>query len=190
MTVRTSTDLRFICLDTETTGLSDQYDRICEIAAVEFDPRTLSVIGRYQTYLNPQRRMPYGAYRVHGLSDDFLANKPLFADVAPDFLDFVAGARVYIHNANYDAKMLNAELARAGYPLFTSVCDDIVCTLRTAVKVRGRGRNRLDHLCDDYGVNRARRTHHGALLDCELLLEVMRAMRFRGVHFDGLPSGF
>lgn len=90
---------RFISLDTETTGLSPFNDRICEIAAVEFDPVTFEVIRKFHVYLNPEKLMPYRAYEIHGLSNSFLKDKPVFKTIAQEFITFVSGANLYIHNA-------------------------------------------------------------------------------------------
>ncbi len=175
---------RFVCLDTETTGLSSVTDRVCEIAAMEFDPVTFKPLSRFHVYLNPCRPMPYGAYRVHGLSDRFLADKPLFKSVAGDFLDFVSGSVLYIHNASFDRRMLDAELARLALGPLCEHVVDIRCTLQMARRLRGPGtRNGLDALCDVYGVDRScREAHHGALIDTELLLGVVE-----GLYRHGAP---
>ena len=101
---------RFISLDTETTGLSPFNDRICEIAAVEFDPVTFEVIRKFHVYLNPEKLIPYRAYEIHGLSNSFLKDKPVFKTIAQEFITFVSGANLYIHNAKYDQSMLDASL--------------------------------------------------------------------------------
>ena len=182
----TRTRPRYLCLDTETTGLSARTDRICEIAAIEFDPVTWQTGDRYHVYINPQRAMPYGAYRVHGLSDAFLSDKPVFASVADGFLDFISGARLFIHNAAYDSRMLTAELSRLGHGPITDACDSITCTLRVAERLRGRGGNRLDDLCRLYGIDLSRRDLHGALIDTELLVHVIRELKLHGGIFTEL----
>lgn len=175
---------RFICLDTETTGLSAASDRICEIAAVEFDPVTWRTGGRYHVYVNPRRSMPYGAYRVHGLSTAFLSDKPDFADVADGLLDFIGGAHLFIHNASFDVGMLDAELGRIGRGPLSDVCGSVTCTLRAAVALRGRGGNRLDDLCRLWGIDLSRRELHGALIDTELLVQVVRELSRHGARFE------
>lgn len=174
---------RCICLDTETTGLSARTDRICEIAAVEFDPHTWSTVARYHAYVNPERSVPYGAFRVHGLSTAFLSDKPVFASVAGDFLDFIADANLFIHNAAYDTRMLDAELGRLGLGPISYACRSVTCTLRAAERLRGRGGNRLDDLCRLYGIDLSDRTLHGALIDSELLVQVVRELGRRGAVF-------
>ena len=174
--------MRFVCLDTETTGLSSETDRICEIAALEFDPVSFEEIRHFHVYLNPCRPMPYGAFRVHGLSNEFLCDKPLFKSVAGDFLDFVSDAVLYIHNASFDRRMLDAELARLSLGPLSQHVSDIRCTLQMARRLRGPGtHNGLDALCDAYGVDRSSRAkNHGALIDTELLLHVVRALHRHG----------
>jgi DNA polymerase III subunit epsilon len=161
--------LREIVLDTETTGTDPAGDRIVEIGCVEL----LNYIptGRtYHVYVNPQRPISQGAFEVHGLSDDFLADKPVFAAVAPDFMEFVREARLVIHNAAFDVGFLNAELGRCGHPAFTF--DRAHCTLNLARRKHPGASNSLDALCARYGIDNARRTKHGALLDAEILAEV------------------
>lgn len=173
---------RFICLDTETTGLSSNTDRVCEIAAVEFDPNTFKVVSRFHVYINPQREMPYKAFKIHGLSNEFLNKMPLFGSVVRDFISYINGADIYIHNASYDTKMLNAEFRRIGLKDFEHYCNGIHCTLQAAQKLRGLGENRLDNLCDDFGIDRTKRDLHGALIDCELLIQVIMAMQQKGAN--------
>lgn len=174
--------MRFVCLDTETTGLSSETDRVCEIAALEFDPVSFEEIRHFHVYLNPCRPMPYGAFRVHGLSNEFLCDKPLFKSVVGDFLDFVSDAVLYIHNASFDRRMLDAELARLSLGPLSQHVSDIRCTLQMARRLRGPGtHNGLDALCDAYGVDRSSRAkNHGALIDTELLLHVVRALHRHG----------
>src|SRR5918995_4282836 len=161
--------LREIVLDTETTGTDPAGDRIVEIGCVEL----LNYIptGRtYHVYVNPQRPMSQGAFEVHGLSDDFLADKPVFAAVAPDFMEFVREARLVIHNAAFDVGFLNAELGRCGHPVFEAA--RAACTLSLARRKHPGASNSLDALCSRYGIDNSRRTKHGALLDAEILAEV------------------
>ena len=160
---------REIVLDTETTGLSPAMgDRLVEIGCVELINHIPS--GRhYHVYINPQRSMPEEAFRVHGLSDEFLADKPLFAAVAQEFRDFLGDARLIIHNAPFDMGFLNAELERAGQrPLSNAVID----TVMLARDKHPGARVSLDALCKHYGIDNSRRTLHGALLDSEILAEV------------------
>jgi DNA polymerase-3 subunit epsilon len=160
---------REIVLDTETTGLSPAMgDRLVEIGCVELINHIPS--GRhYHVYINPQRPMPEEAFRVHGLGDEFLADKPLFKAVVGDFLDFIGDATLIIHNAAFDIGFLNAELERAGHrPLGNQVID----TVMLARDKHPGARVSLDALCKHYGIDNSRRTLHGALLDSEILAEV------------------
>ncbi|MCU0909212.1 MAG: DNA polymerase III subunit epsilon [Rhodobacteraceae bacterium] len=162
--------MREIVLDTETTGLDpDTGDRIVEIGALELLHQVPT--GRtFHVYLNPQRPMPREAFEVHGLGDDFLRDKPLFAAVASDFLAFIGDARLVIHNASFDMKFLNAELARVGHPPLSSA--RVVDTL-TIARTRFPGAQAsLDALCRRFGIDNSSRTLHGALLDSEILAEV------------------
>jgi len=161
--------LREIVLDTETTGTDPAGDRIVEIGCVEL----LNYIptGRtYHVYLNPQRPVSQGALAVHGLSDSFLADKPIFPSVAPEFMEFVRDARLVIHNAAFDVSFLNAELGRCGHPTFEP--SRAACTLSLARRKHPNAANSLDALCARYGIDSSRRTKHGALLDAEILAEV------------------
>jgi DNA polymerase III subunit epsilon len=162
--------MREIVLDTETTGLDPyQGHRLVEIGCVELVNRIPS--GQtFHTYLNPQRDMPAEAFGVHGLSAEFLADKPLFADVITDFLAFIGEAPLVIHNAAFDIGFINAELDRAGQPAIGR--ERLVDTLLLARRKYPGGSNRLDDLCNRFGIDNSRRTKHGALLDAELLAEV------------------
>ena len=160
---------REIVLDTETTGLSPSTgDRLVEIGCVELINHIPS--GRhYHVYLNPERSMPEEAFRVHGLSDEFLQDKPLFKAVADDFLAFIGDAQLIIHNASFDMGFLNAELERMGRrPLNNPVLD----TVMLAREKHPGARVSLDAMCKHYGIDNSRRTLHGALLDSEILAEV------------------
>jgi len=160
---------REIVLDTETTGLSPQQgDRLVEIGCVELINHIPS--GRhYHVYINPQRSMPEEAFRVPGLSEEFLADKPVFAAVADDFREFVGDATLVIHNAPFDMGFLNAELEKAGQgPL----ANDVIDTVMLARQKHPGARVSLDALCKHYGIDNSRRTLHGALLDSEILAEV------------------
>ena len=160
---------REIVLDTETTGLSPATgDRLVEIGCVELINHIPS--GRhYHVYINPERSMPEEAYRVHGLSDEFLADKPVFKAVVEDFRAFVGDAKLIIHNAAFDIGFLNAELERAGQRALTN---EVVDTVMLARDKHPGARVSLDALCKHYGIDNSRRTLHGALLDSEILAEV------------------
>ncbi len=162
--------MREIVLDTETTGFDPETgDRIVEIGAVEL-MRHLPTANHFHVYLNPERTMPEGAFAVHGLGDEFLRDKPLFAAVADDFLAFIGDARLVIHNASFDMKFLNAELTRAGRsPLAADRAIDTVLLARR--KFPGSPAS-LDALCRRFGVDLGGRDLHGALLDSRLLAEV------------------
>ncbi|MDO4938110.1 MAG: exonuclease domain-containing protein [Sutterellaceae bacterium] len=173
---------RYICLDTETTGLSASNDRVCEIAALEFDPETFEIVESFHTYLNPCRDVPYYATRVHGLTAGFLRDKPVFAEITDDFLDFVGDSHLLIHNSSFDTRMLNSELSRVGVPTLDMQCRSITCTLRMANALRGRGRNKLDDLCRDFGIDASMRTLHGALVDTQLLVRVVHRLVMMGAR--------
>lgn len=162
--------MREIVLDTETTGLDPKGgDRLVEIGCVELMNQFPT--GRsYHAYINPDRMMPREAFDVHGLSDAFLADKPRFEDVADEFLGFVDGARLVIHNAQFDMGFLNAELKRCGRPSLPE--DQVVDTIQIARRKHPGSPANLDALCARYGIDTARRVKHGALLDAELLAEV------------------
>ena len=162
--------IRELILDTETTGLDPASgDRIVEIGCVEVINSVLT--GQtFHVYLDPERDMPEEAFRVHGLSRDFLAGKPKFADINPEFLAFVGDARLVIHNAEFDMKFINAELKRCGSPPLGM--DRVVDTLALARRKHPGASNSLDALCSRYKIDNTRRTKHGALLDAEILAEV------------------
>jgi DNA polymerase-3 subunit epsilon len=162
--------VREIVLDTETTGLDPlQGDRLVEIGCIELVNRIPS--GQtFHAYLNPERGMPAEAFAVHGLSEEFLKDKPLFATVADAFLGFLGEAPLVIHNASFDIGFLNAELERAGRPSIGRV--RLIDTLLIARRKHAGASNRLDDLCVRYAIDHSRRTKHGALLDAELLAEV------------------
>ena len=169
-------DNRIIVLDTETTGLEpSQGHRVIEVACVEMVNRSLTG-NHLHLYINPDRDSDPEALRIHGLTSEFLSGHPRFEEVAQQIMDYVAGAEVVIHNAPFDKKFLNAELARAGQPAFETLCDKITDSLLYARELHPGKRNSLDALCDRYGISNAHRTLHGALLDSELLAEVWLAM--------------
>ncbi len=162
--------LREIVLDTETTGTDPASgDRVVEIGCVELLNHIPT--GRtFHVYLNPQRAMSAGALAVHGLSDEFLKDKPVFAAVAEEFVAFLDGGRLVIHNAAFDVGFLNAEFARTGHP--SIALNSVVDTLSLARRKHPGASNSLDALCSRYGIDNSRRTKHGALLDAEILAEV------------------
>jgi DNA polymerase-3 subunit epsilon len=162
--------MREIVLDTETTGLDPyQGHRLVEIGCIELINRIPS--GQFfHRYLNPERDIPAEAFSVHGLSEEFLKDKPPFGEVAEEFLSFLGEARLVIHNAAFDIGFLNAELERAGRPALSR--DRLVDTLLLARRKFPGSSNRLDDLCTRYSIDNSRRTKHGALLDAELLAEV------------------
>jgi len=169
-------ELRQVMLDTETTGLEwRQGDRVIEIGCVELLNRKLTG-QRFHRYLNPERAIAAGAQAVHGLSDEFLADKPKFAEIADELLEFIAGAELVIHNAPFDVGFLDNELALLGREPLKTACDTITDTLRMARDLRPGKKNSLDALCSEFGVDNSGRQLHGALLDAELLAEVFLAM--------------
>ncbi|QJP15505.1 DNA polymerase III subunit epsilon [Starkeya sp. ORNL1] len=162
--------MREIVLDTETTGLDPlRGDRLVEIGCVEMLNR-IPTGQNYHVYINPERDMPIEAFNVHGLSAEFLSDKPLFAAVADEFLAFIADSQLVIHNASFDIGFINAELTRLGRTVLGF--DRVVDTLALARRRHPGGSNRLDDLCARYGIDLSRRTKHGALLDSELLADV------------------
>ena len=168
--------MRQVVLDTETTGLEvSEGHRIIEIGGVELVGRRLTE-RRLHRYVNPGREIDAGALAVHGLRDDFLADKPRFAGVVEELLAFVRDAEVVIHNAPFDLSFLDTELALLGRPPFAEHCAAVTDSLRLARDLHPGKRNSLDALCERYGVSNRHRTLHGALLDAGLLAEVYLAM--------------
>jgi DNA polymerase III subunit epsilon len=162
--------MREIVLDTETTGLDPlRGDRLVEIGCVEM-VNHMPTGQTFHVYLNPERDMPQEAFAVHGLSSEFLADKPLFAAVAEDFLAFIGDAPLVIHNASFDIGFINAELDRVSRVAIPR--ERLVDTLTLARRKHPGVSNRLDDLCSRYSIDNSRRTKHGALLDAELLAEV------------------
>ena len=166
--------MRQVILDTETTGIGPGH-RIIEIGCVELINRRLTH-RHFQTYLNPEREVDAGAFKVHGIGDEFLKDKPLFKAILPELIAFVDGAEVIIHNAPFDLGFLNAELQRAKWGHeFEHHCR-VFDTLVFARNKHPGQRNNLDALCKRYDVNNANRELHGALLDAEILAWVYLAM--------------
>lgn len=172
--------MRQIVLDTETTGLeTSQGHRIIEIGCVELLNRRLTG-QHYHQYINPEREIDQGAIEVHGITNDFLADKPAFAQVAEEFLAFVEGAELVIHNAPFDVGFINSELQRLGAAASTGGTIESRCRIIDTLQMaRGKHpgqRNNLDALCQRYGVDNSQRDLHGALLDAEILADVYLAM--------------
>ena len=169
--------MRQIVLDTETTGLEPtQGHRIIEIGCVELINRRITE-NRYHQYINPEREIDEGAIEVHGITNEFLADKPMFADVAEDFLKFIRGAELIIHNAPFDVGFMNHELKLldAQAEPVESFCS-ILDTLTMARNMHPGQKNNLDALCKRYEIDNSARDLHGALLDAEILAEVYLAM--------------
>ena len=160
---------REIVLDTETTGLSPASgDRIVEIGCVELINH-VPTGKNFHVYLNPERSMPEEAFRIHGLSEEFLADKPVFREQVDAFLEFIADGTLIIHNAPFDMGFLNGELKKTGLP---QLANKVIDTVQVARKVHPGARVSLDALCKHYGIDNSKRTLHGALLDSEILAEV------------------
>ncbi|MFN4089400.1 MAG: DNA polymerase III subunit epsilon [Alphaproteobacteria bacterium] len=162
--------MREIVLDTETTGLDPLMGhRLVEIGCVEL-LNHLPTGRHWHAFINPERDMPYEAFEVHGLSADFLADKPLFSAICGGFLDFIGDAPLIIHNGAFDMGFLNAELRRCGRPELPM--ERLVCTLELARKRFSGAQNSLDALCRRFSIDLSARTKHGAIVDCEQLAEV------------------
>jgi DNA polymerase-3 subunit epsilon len=168
--------MRRIVLDTETTGLDYRTgDRVVEIGCIEMLGRQGT--GRYfHAYLNPEREVGAGAASIHGLSTEFLADKPRFAAIADEFIGFVQDAELVIHNAPFDTGFLDNELALAVRPRLDELCPVVIDTLLMARNLRPGRKNSLDALCAEYGIDNSGRQLHGALRDAELLADVWLAM--------------
>jgi len=165
--------MRQIVLDTETTGLEPkQGHRIIEIGCVELNNRR-KTNNHYQQYLNPEREIEDGAYDVHGISNEFLADKPVFADAAQEFIDFIRDGELIIHNAPFDIGFINAELKRLGrqWGKVEDHCT-VIDTLLMAREMHPGQKNSLDALCKRYEIDNSQRDLHGALLDAQILLDV------------------
>ncbi len=162
--------MREIIFDTETTGLDKSSDRVIEIGAVELANRFLTG-KRFHVFINPQGKQVHpDAEKVHGISNAQLLDKPVFADIVDDFLNFIDGAKLVAHNASFDTDFINAEFARLELPLVEPSI--VVDTLQLARRKHPMGPNSLDGLCKRYNIDNSHRTLHGALLDAELLAEV------------------
>ena len=168
--------MRQIVLDTETTGLDPrQGHRIIEVACIEMVNRRLT--GRHlHKYIHPEREIDAGAQAVHGITLEFLADKPKFAGIVDELLDFINGAELIIHNAPFDIGFLNAELGKLDRVPVETLCNGVIDTLVMAKEIHPGKRNSLDALCERYEIDNSSRTLHGALLDTELLADVYLAM--------------
>lgn len=183
--------MRLVFLDTETTGLDPNLGhRIIEIAAVEMLNRRLTG-NHFHCYLNPERDIDPGAQQVHGITADFLQDKPLFRDIVRDFLEYVSGAELIIHNAPFDVGFLDCELGLLQLKSIERHCAGVTDTLRMAKELHPGQKNNLNALCRRYQVDNSGRVLHGALLDAELLADVYLALT-RGqdsLMIEGLDSG-
>lgn len=172
---RPTAQLRHIALDTEGTGLSAKVDRMVEIAALEFDYRTGEPIRFFHSRINPQRDIPYGVTRIHGITNAMVKDAPLFGEIVETLVDFIADSHLIIHNASFDLRMLKAEIARCPQWAdldFEKVPEKITDTLALSRLNKRATSHSLDAVCDRLGVDRSKRRQHGALVDCELLAEV------------------
>jgi DNA polymerase-3 subunit epsilon len=168
--------MRQIVLDTETTGLNPRTgDRVIEVGCVELKNRMLTG-NNFHRYINPERDSEEGALAVHGLTTEFLRDKPKFAEIAQELREYIQGAEVIIHNAPFDLGFLNNEFKLLGLPPFVQHCSGVIDTLVNAKEMHPGKRNSLDALCDRYGVSNSHRKLHGALLDAELLADVYLSM--------------
>ena len=170
--------MRQILLDTETTGLdAKKGDRIIEIGAVELIKRKLTH-NNYHQYINPERKVPHDAIAVHGITNEFLVGKPIFATIVDDFMEFVKGAELIIHNAPFDTGFINNELALLPKNKWGTIEDH--CVIKDSLKMVRKAfpgqRNSLDALCKRFGIDNSNRTLHGALLDSEILADVYLAI--------------
>jgi DNA polymerase III subunit epsilon len=185
--------VRKVILDTETTGLDFRTgDRVVEIGCVELLGRRITG-ERFHAYLNPGRPVA-DSERIHGLSDEFLADKPKFAEIAADFIEFIRGAELVIHNAAFDTGFLNNELGLLELESIEQLASNVIDTLRMAREMRPGKKNNLNALCAEFDVDNSGRQLHGALLDAELLAEVYLAMT-RGqnsleIEFDAPPVDY
>ncbi|MDP2132815.1 MAG: DNA polymerase III subunit epsilon [Sulfuritalea sp.] len=168
--------MRKVILDTETTGLDFRTgDRVIEIGCVELRGRQLTG-QRFHAYINPEREIDPGAVAIHGLTNEFLADKSKFAEIATDFMEFIRGAELVIHNAAFDVGFLNNELGLLQLESIDQLCSEVIDTLRMAREMRPGKKNNLNALCVEFGVDNSGRQLHGALLDAELLAEVYLGM--------------
>ena len=175
--------MRQVFFDTETTGIKPPDHRVIEIGCVEVINRKLTG-NHFHAYINPQREVDEGAFRVHGLGYDQLKDKPLFEEVADEFIAFVDGAEIIAHNAPFDVGFLNSEFKHINKNLKLEELGKITDTLKIARQLRPRQRNSLDALCQFYGVENSHRKLHGALLDAELLANMYLKMTAGQHHLE------
>lgn len=170
--------MRQIFLDTETTGLdAARGHRIIEVVALAYQDRRMSEEGRFHHFCNPRRAIEVEAQNIHGISAEFLADKPEFGSVAKELQEFLRGTEVIIHNAEFDCAFLDSEFARCDLPPMSEICGKIVCSLKLSrSKVPGLRRHRLEDLCRHFGVDDSARITHNAILDATLLAQVYFAM--------------
>jgi len=161
--------MKEVLLDTETTGLSSVNDKVIEIACIEIEDH-IPTGEKFHVFLNPEMEISQGAYDTHGISKEFLKDKPKFDDVAKDFIKFIDGKKLVIHNAEFDLAFLNKELKEVGEKQISK--DNIVDTLSVAREKFPGAQNSLDALCKRFKIDNSRRQKHSALLDCELLAKV------------------
>ena len=180
--------MRQIILDTETTGISPEAGhRIIEIGAIEIVDRKVTD-NNFQTYLNPKRSIDPGSIHIHGITDEFVADKPEFKEIMQEFIDFVNDAELIMHNAPFDVAFINRELSLAGYNKELHEICEIIDTLPMARKIHPGKRNSLDALCSRYGVDNTNRDLHGALTDAKLLAQVFLLMTGGQVGFFNLDQ--
>ena len=180
--------MRQIILDTETTGISPEAGhRIIEIGAIEIVDRKITD-NNFQTYLNPKRSIDSGSIHIHGITDEFVADKPEFKEIMQEFIDFVNDAELIMHNAPFDVAFINRELSLAGYNEELHEICEIIDTLPMARKIHPGKRNSLDALCSRYGVDNTNRDLHGALTDAKLLAQVFLLMTGGQVGFFNLDQ--
>ncbi len=162
--------MREVCFDTETTGLDPRDGhKVIEIGCVELINKVRTG-NSYQTYINPQRDVPEGAFKVHGISAEFLKDKPKFSDIAQDFVNFISGTTLIAHNAAFDMKFINFELRQCGFEIIERGL--VIDSLQIARNKFPGSPNSLDALCKRFGIDLSKRTKHGALLDAELLADI------------------
>ncbi|MBM22888.1 MAG: DNA polymerase III subunit epsilon [Gammaproteobacteria bacterium] len=168
--------MKQIILDTETTGISAEAGhRIIELGAIEIVDRKITD-NNFQAYLNPKRNIDPGSIHVHGITDEFVSDKPEFHEIMQEFLDFINGSELVMHNAPFDTAFINRELSLAGYNKELQEICEIKDTLPMARKIHPGKRNSLDALCSRYGVDKTNRDLHGALIDAKLLAQVFLLM--------------
>ena len=167
---------QIVILDTESTGINTKKDRLVELAALRYDLAAGTVLESLHLLVNPQRQIPAAATKVHGITNAHVADAPTFDQVADAIVEFVAGSKVVIHNARFDVGLLDAELKRLDRDPFAAAVTQVDCSLSLARKLVHGKTVTLDALCDHFGIDRSRRTSHGALIDCELLAQVYQAL--------------